>query len=105
MYIKYPISTVLYNFWGNGQYQSSYNFDMIKSGPIIVTQTSVLCHYIGCSSICWFTICRAKFSWTTFPHCLFNRILYKITKNLLYAVQLPVIMIVGILIQSNSLVF
>lgn len=96
MYIKYPISTVLYNFWGNGQDQSSYNFDMIYS---------VLCHYIGCSSICWFTICRAKFSWTTFPHCLFNRILYKITKNLLYAVQLPVIMIVGILIQSNLLVF
>lgn len=36
MYIKYPISTVLYNFWGNGQYQSSYNFDMIKSGPHIL---------------------------------------------------------------------
>lgn len=37
------------------------------------------------SSICLFTICRAQFIWTTFPHCLFDRILYKILKNLLYA--------------------
>lgn len=44
--IIYRISTVLYNFWGNGKDPSFCNFDSIKYGPYIVTQTSVFCHYI-----------------------------------------------------------
>lgn len=94
--IQYTVSLQFSTIFGEMEKILAFIILMDKIWAIYCYTDVCILSLYRMSSICLFTICRAQFIWTTFPHCLFDRILYKILKNLLYAIQLHVIMIVCI---------